>query len=187
VSIEQRALDLAAKVGSLTAERDALLERCKEQSMHIADAEDRALDAAVNTALSVCDDLQDRDAKIDSLTAERDALKAFKTFVHAWLDTTDVPRDPPGEHSDRGCRVGQRLVWLRDAREAAIDRWHDAVIRVGELLSENGDLTAQLERARMEPHLQQRLRIMLEHENNYRWQKDAVQMKAWLDQQEQKL
>ena len=43
------------------------------------------------------------------LVKQRDALQAFKTFVHTRLDKAGVPVDPPGEHRDAGCRIGQRL------------------------------------------------------------------------------
>jgi len=44
-----------------------------------------------------------------AIVEERDALQAFKDFVHARLDKAGVPVDPPGEHRDAGCRIGQRL------------------------------------------------------------------------------
>jgi hypothetical protein len=66
--------------------------------------------------------------QITQLTAERDKLQAFKDFVHKRLDAAGVPADPPGEHRDRGCRVGQRLAVLieerdelRGARQRAIE------------------------------------------------------------------
>lgn len=51
---------------------------------------------------------------VSALTAERDKLAAFKAFVHHRLDQANVPTDPPGEHRDRGCRIGQRLTWVLD-------------------------------------------------------------------------
>lgn len=48
----------------------------------------------------------------DALRAERDKLAAFKAFVHRRLDEIGVPVDPPGEHRDAGCRIGQRIDWL---------------------------------------------------------------------------
>lgn len=36
-------------------------------------------------------------------------LQAFKDYVHQRLDEAGIPTHPPGEHSDAGCRVGQRL------------------------------------------------------------------------------
>jgi hypothetical protein len=50
--------------------------------------------------------------QIAHLTNERIKLQAFKDFVHNRLDIAGVPVDPPGEHRDRGCRVGQRLAAL---------------------------------------------------------------------------
>lgn len=43
-----------------------------------------------------------------------DALQAFKDFVHNTLDKMGVPKDPPGPHKDAGCRVGQRLEWIKE-------------------------------------------------------------------------
>lgn len=40
---------------------------------------------------------------------ERDALKKFKDFVHKRLDDAGIPTHPEGEHSQRGCRIGDRL------------------------------------------------------------------------------
>ena len=51
------------------------------------------------------------------------ALEAFKSYVHERLDGMGIPVDPPGEHSDAGCRVGQRLDVVEDriaALEAAL-------------------------------------------------------------------
>ena len=46
------------------------------------------------------------------LIALREATKrliAFKEYVHQRLDEAGIPKDPPGIHSEKGCRVGQRL------------------------------------------------------------------------------
>ena len=50
--------------------------------------------------------------------AERDALLRFKRFVHSFLTQRGVPEDPPGKHRDEGCRVGQRLQYVCDERDA---------------------------------------------------------------------
>lgn len=47
--------------------------------------------------------------------AKVEKLEAFKAFVHACLDRAGVPTDPPGEHRDARCRIGQRLdVLIRE-------------------------------------------------------------------------
>lgn len=45
-----------------------------------------------------------------------DALQKFKDFTHDTLDTMDIPHDPPGPHKDAGCRIGQRLEWIKVER-----------------------------------------------------------------------
>jgi len=50
------------------------------------------------------------------LEAENAKLRAFKDFVHQRLDAMGVPVDPPGEHRDAGCRIGQRLDWVQAER-----------------------------------------------------------------------
>jgi hypothetical protein len=55
--------------------------------------------------------------QVAHLTTERIKLQAFKDFVHKRLDDAGVPADPPGEHRDRGCRVGQRLDVLIGERD----------------------------------------------------------------------
>lgn len=58
----------------------------------------------------------ERDELIDEIkgfVAENGALKAFKTWVHAWLDNHGVPKQfPDGPHTKEGCRIGDRLDWL---------------------------------------------------------------------------
>jgi hypothetical protein len=75
--------------------------------------------------------------------ARADKLEAFKAFVHKRLDDAAVPTDPPGEHRDAGCRIGQRLDWLfadvkkerdaaiseRDELQAVFDRLWDCDMR----------------------------------------------------------
>lgn len=36
-------------------------------------------------------------------------LQAFKDYVHQRLDEAGIPKEPNGEHSKAGCRVGDRL------------------------------------------------------------------------------
>ena len=52
-----------------------------------------------------------------ALEREAAALAQFKEFVHAYLTRRGVPVDPPGEHRDAGCRIGQRLQYLCDDRD----------------------------------------------------------------------
>jgi hypothetical protein len=44
---------------------------------------------------------------------EIEKLREFKACVHQWLDDIGVPINPTGDHADAGCRVGQRLDWLK--------------------------------------------------------------------------
>src|SRR6202023_3305898 len=46
---------------------------------------------------------------------DRDKLQAFKSWVHAWLDSYGVPKEfPDGPHTREGCRIGDRMEWLRN-------------------------------------------------------------------------
>lgn len=36
-------------------------------------------------------------------------LRAFKAYVHERLDAAGIEREPNGEHSKHGCRIGDRL------------------------------------------------------------------------------
>jgi hypothetical protein len=41
------------------------------------------------------------------------AGKAFKAWVHSWLDAHGVPHDPEPEHTaQHGCRISGRMQWL---------------------------------------------------------------------------
>jgi hypothetical protein len=59
--------------------------------------------------------------QIEELKDQVAKLQAFKEYVHQRLDEAGIPIDPPGEHADAGCRVGQRLdIALRSpAKEEA--------------------------------------------------------------------
>ena len=42
-----------------------------------------------------------------------DALR-FKRWVHAFLDNAGVPKEfPDGKHTKEGCRIGDRMEWLK--------------------------------------------------------------------------
>lgn len=49
-------------------------------------------------------------------------LAAFKTWVHEYLDAHSVPHHPPGTHGAEGCRIGDRMDWLMEQRDAALAR-----------------------------------------------------------------
>jgi hypothetical protein len=61
---------------------------------------------------------------IRRLIAEVEALRAFKTWVHAYLDGKGVPKEfPDGPHTKEGCRIGDRLAWVwaeRDRLQARV-------------------------------------------------------------------
>lgn len=57
--------------------------------------------------------------ELAALAADVEKLSAFKAFVHEFLDRNGVPTDPPGTMREEGCRVGQRLKYLVDERDAA--------------------------------------------------------------------
>lgn len=59
--------------------------------------------------------------QITDLEREVEKLRAFKAYVHERLDKMGVPADPPGEHRDAGCRVGQRLDVLEDHLKKGIE------------------------------------------------------------------
>lgn len=46
--------------------------------------------------------------------AEVEALKAFKAYVHKRLDDAGIEKNPDGEHSKYGCRIGDRLDIVLD-------------------------------------------------------------------------
>lgn len=59
------------------------------------------------------------EAERSALLRERDALQAFKEYVHQRLDEAGIATHPPGEHTDAGCRVGQRMDLLIGERDEA--------------------------------------------------------------------
>jgi hypothetical protein len=49
------------------------------------------------------------DAYIDHLEEKPSKLQAFKDYVHQRLDEAGIEKEPNGEHSQHGCRIGDRL------------------------------------------------------------------------------
>jgi hypothetical protein len=47
--------------------------------------------------------------KIKELQERVEKLQAFKDYVHKRLDEAGVEKYPSGEHSEHGCRIGDRL------------------------------------------------------------------------------
>lgn len=77
--------------------------------------------------------LTEAEVRGDRLAAERDKLQAFKDWVHAYLDSHDVPHHPPGTHGAAGCRIGDRMDWLMAERDALVSRvaqYHNALERI---------------------------------------------------------
>lgn len=72
-------------------------------------------------------------AQVAALIAERDKLAEFKAFVHKRLDDAGVPTDPPGEHRDAGCRIGQRLDVLFARENVYVQRAAEATLELDEM------------------------------------------------------
>lgn len=47
--------------------------------------------------------------EIGELKEKVEKLQAFKDYVHQRLDDAGVEKEPNGEHSEHGCRIGDRL------------------------------------------------------------------------------
>lgn len=47
--------------------------------------------------------------QIKELQEKVEKLQAFKDYVHKRLDDAGVEKEPKGEHSQHGCRIGDRL------------------------------------------------------------------------------
>lgn len=83
-------------------------------------------------------DSRDTLTELEAARAERDKLQAFKTWVHAYLDSHGVPHHPPGTHGAEGCRIGDRMDWLMAELAECRRRCEGLVERVaqqGELLT----------------------------------------------------
>lgn len=71
-------------------------------------------------------------ADLARVEGERGKLQAFKDYVHKRLDEAGIPKEPNGEHSKAGCRVGDRLDIVLAAEAKAA--------RVAEALKELADV-----------------------------------------------
>lgn len=102
-----------------------------------ADAKSRDAIRRVCHAVSLDFDHADYDrivAEVERIVgppSELEKLRAFKAFVHRKLDEEGVPTDPPGEHRDAGCRIGQRLEFLFDREEKLVERLNEANEKLG--------------------------------------------------------
>jgi hypothetical protein len=78
--------------------------------------------------LAMCDASSFKDRAAIRWALDRiDALQAFKQWVHDYLDNLGVPKEfPEGEHTKCGCRIGDRMDWLRDRLKAAGVRCRNA-------------------------------------------------------------
>lgn len=45
----------------------------------------------------------------NTLEQQVEKLQAFKDYVHKRLDDYGIEKEPKGEHSEHGCRIGDRL------------------------------------------------------------------------------
>lgn len=73
-------------------------------------------------------------ASAQSALAEKDdriaALQAFKDYTHGRMDRAGVPTHPDGEHSQAGCRIGDRfdiLVFRAETAEAQLAQCREAL------------------------------------------------------------
>lgn len=64
--------------------------------------------------------------EIRHLQALAKKLQAFKDFVHGRLDEMGVAADPKGEHSAKGCRIGDRL----DLLQARVTKAEDELLEI---------------------------------------------------------
>lgn len=48
-------------------------------------------------------------AENDECETRNEKLQAFKDYVHKRLDDAGIEKEPNGEHSKHGCRIGDRL------------------------------------------------------------------------------
>lgn len=80
--------------------------------------------------------------ELSVILAHVDALQAFKTFVHARLDRAGVPADPPGEHRDAGCRIGQRLDAVFTERDTLRAQVEAARAKCAELMETRNGMPA---------------------------------------------
>lgn len=55
---------------------------------------------------------------IAELKQQIEKLQAFKDYVHQRLDEAGIEKEPNGEHSKAGCRIGDRLDIALAKKEA---------------------------------------------------------------------
>ena len=75
-------------------------------------------------------------------------LQAFKDYTHKRLDEAGIEKEPNGEHSEHGCRIGDRLdIALQPTiitdnskvNSELLDRYNEAVEALGEIVFELED------------------------------------------------
>ena len=54
-----------------------------------------------------CEQISQQQYQNDNCQIEK--LQAFKDYVHKRLDDAGIEKEPNGEHSEHGCRIGDRL------------------------------------------------------------------------------
>jgi hypothetical protein len=62
-------------------------------------------------------------------------LQAFKDYVHKRLDDAGIEKEPKGEHSEHGCRIGDRLdiVLSKAKRKCAKCNSNDVIMFTSDL------------------------------------------------------
>lgn len=106
-------------------------------------AELQRLQAAVQTLKDETKALRADKARLDIIISGLKSAEAFKRYVHDRLDAAGIPTHPGGPHSKEGCRVGDRLDILVEARDRAQQT-------LPELYAENTSLEQQVARMKVE-------------------------------------
>lgn len=124
---------------SLAAERAKVAELEKRHADAIVEAENEVWDMVIEACHQawpedekvfynqsptelIIDIINERDAGESRLQASEQkvaALQAFKDFVHMRLDKMGIEKEPNGEHSKQGCRIGDRLDIVESERRAS--------------------------------------------------------------------
>ncbi len=127
--------------------RDDLLGLLVDRSVKILPSSGHPVYRRLNAALAAVaalgkeQALMTEESRIPDLVAEVEKGRAFKAFVHAYLDAHGVPHgDPENQHQREGCRIGARLDLLlaqRDnARQAALLEAAAALVTIRDLAIE---------------------------------------------------
>lgn len=66
-----------------------------------------------------------------SINGEIQKLQAFKDYVHGRLDEAEIPTNPDGPHSEKGCRIGDRLDVVFDTMADLIDKLNEVEFLIG--------------------------------------------------------